>query len=210
MSQNPKKSRRTLPADDRRAQILAAASQVFAHKGFAAARLEDVAERAQVAKGTIYLHFRDKEDLFTELIRGAASPLLLRLGELSVAPNISTDELLAAIFAAFRREILDTERKEILRLVIAEGPRFPRIAAFYYEEVVKKGLQIMRAIMQRAALRGEVSERALATHPQLIVAPLILSVIWDGLFGAIDPLDVEGLLATHRRIITGNAERTEQ
>jgi AcrR family transcriptional regulator len=170
--------------------------------------LEDVAERAQVAKGTIYLHFQDKEDLFFELVRRAAAPLLARLSDLAAVPDFPVGSVLTAIFALFRSEILATNRKEILRLVIAEGPRFPRIAAFYYEELVMKGLHIMQTILQRANQRGELPEPALTAHPQLVFAPLIMSVIWDGLFGRLHPLDVDGLLTTHLRLLTGNGERT--
>jgi AcrR family transcriptional regulator len=201
------RQRRALPPDDRRAEILAAAFEVFARQGFAAARLDDIAKRAQVAKGTIYLHFHDKEDLFFELVRGAAAPLLKRLSDLAAVPDFPIGSLLSAIFALFRSEILATNRKEILRLVIAEGPRFPRIAAFYYEEVVAKGLQIMRDILQRADQRGELREKALVRHPQLVFAPLIVTVVWDALFGRLDPLDVDGLLKTHLQLLTAGVER---
>ena len=91
--------------------------------------------------------------------------------------------------------------------MIAEGPRFPRVAAFYYEEVVVKGLQIMRNILQRANERGELREKALARHPQLVFAPLNMTVIWDALFGRLDPLDVDGLLKTHLHLLTAGTER---
>jgi AcrR family transcriptional regulator len=196
-------TRRTLPSDDRRQQILDAALWVFARSGFAAARLDDVAERARIAKGTIYLHFADKEALFTELVRSAALPMLNRVGELAEQPDLSLDNFLAALLALFRSEVLGTKRKEILRLIIAEGPHFPAIASFYYHEVVANGLGRIRSFLQRAVRNGEGRAALLAEHPQLLFAPMLVALVWEGLFERFEPLDVEGLFAAHRTILLG-------
>jgi AcrR family transcriptional regulator len=196
-------TRRTLPSDDRRQQILDAALWVFARSGFAAARLDDVAERARIAKGTIYLHFADKEALFTELVRSAALPMLNRVGELAEQPDLSLDNFLAALLALFRSEVLGTKRKEILRLIIAEGPHFPAIASFYYHEVVANGLGRIRGFLQRAVRNGEGRAALLAEHPQLLFAPMLVALVWEGLFERFEPLDVEGLFAAHRTILLG-------
>jgi len=196
-------TRRTLPSDDRRQQILDAALWVFARSGFAAARLDDVAERARIAKGTIYLHFADKEALFTELVRSAALPMLNRVGELAEQPDLSLDNFLAALLVLFRSEVLGTKRKEILRLIIAEGPHFPAIASFYYHEVVANGLGRIRGFLQRAVRNGEGRAALLAEHPQLLFAPMLVALVWEGLFERFEPLDVEGLFAAHRTILLG-------
>ena len=112
----------------RKQAILDAALDVFAERGFEAARLDDVAARAGVAKGTLYLYFEDKEALFEEVVRGAVSPILERLDLLATAPDLPTDKILENLFAVFEKEVLGTKRKLLLRLIIAEGPRFPRIA----------------------------------------------------------------------------------
>jgi AcrR family transcriptional regulator len=195
--------RRPVSSADRRQDILGAALDVFASEGFSAARLDDVAVKAGIAKGTIYLHFRDKQDLFEQLVMGVAEPLLARMREIAAHGELPMDRLLATLFDMFQREILATRRKEVLRLVIAEGPRFPAIAAFYHREVLSKALAIVRAIAERAAARGEIASATFARYPQLIFAPLLMAVVWDGLFAAIDPLDVEGLLAAHRQIVAG-------
>lgn len=196
-------TRRTLPSDDRRQQILDAALWVFARSGFAAARLDDVAERARIAKGTIYLHFADKEALFTELVRSAALPMLNRVGELAEQPDLSLDNFLTALLVLFRSEVLGTKRKEILRLIIAEGPHFPAIASFYYHEVVANGLGRIRSFLQRAVRNGEGRAALLAEHPQLLFAPMLVALVWEGLFERFEPLDVEGLFAAHRTILLG-------
>jgi AcrR family transcriptional regulator len=189
----------------RRQAILEAALDVFAAEGFAAAKLDDVAEKAGVAKGTIYLHFRDKQDLFEQMVREAVFPVIARLEELAKLPDLPAELALRAMFEVFRTQVLATRRKDLLRLILTEGPRFPAIAAFYYREVVARGLTLMGELLNRATVKGELSADGLARFPQLVVAPLILAVVWDGLFAAIEPLDVEGLLAVHRELLLRGA-----
>ena len=181
-----------------------AALNVFAAEGFAAARLDDVAERAGVAKGTIYLFFRDKEDLFEQIVRRAAEPVLERLQGVAERVDIPLDTFVSVLFDTFQTEVLGTRRKEILRLVMSEGRRFPRIAEFYHREVITRGLDVIRAVLERAAKRGEPHAARLAKFPQLVFAPLLLSVVWDGLFSSFESLDIAGLLDAHRALLTGS------
>src|SRR3954452_8305187 len=118
---------------ERREAIVAAALDEFSARGFAATRLDDVARRAGVAKGTIYLYFRDKESLFQELVRAMVSPLV---GAITTAPlhDVPIRAVIEMIIEVFVTEILGTRRKDVLRLIIAEGPRFPKLAEFYYRE----------------------------------------------------------------------------
>ena len=185
----------------RRQAILEAALAVFTSEGFAAAKLDDVADKAGVAKGTIYLHFKDKQDLFEQMVRVAVSPVIARLEALAKIPELSAEMVLRTMFEVFRTEVLGTTRKDLLRLVLTEGPRFPAIAEFYHREVVSRGLRLMGELLQRAGAKGELAADGLARFPQLIVAPLILAVVWDGLFATIEPLDVKGLLDVHRELL---------
>lgn len=197
-------------AGGRREAILDAALIVFADRGFEAARLDDVAAKAGVAKGTLYLYFKDKEALFEEVVRGAASPIIERLGALAAAPDLPMSTLLDAMFALFEKEVLGTKRKLIIRLIIAEGPRFPRIAEFYYRDIIGRIMPMLAKVAQRAADRGELPNDAIARFPQLVAAPLLLSVIWDGLFANIKPLDVSAFLRAHRDVLTARKEEEPQ
>jgi AcrR family transcriptional regulator len=185
----------------RRQAILGAALDVFAAEGFAAAKLDHVAEKAGVAKGTIYLHFKDKQDLFEQMVREAVSPVITRLEALAQLPDLPADTVLQGMYTLFRTEVLGTRRKDLLRLILTEGPRFPAIAEFYHREVVSRGLKLMGELLERAKVNGELSVEGVARFPQLVVAPLILAVVWDGLFGAREPLDVQGLLDIHRKLL---------
>lgn len=190
-------------SEARRRQILAAALSEFSEHGFEAARLDDIARRAKVAKGTLYIYFPDKQALFEALIRSATAPLLMDLGALAGRADLTMHSLLAELFQLFRREVLGTERKLIVRLVIAEGPRFPEIARFHHREVVSRIIAALQAVARRAHASGELTNDALVRFPQLIAAPLLMSIVWDGLFQRFDPLDVEGLLDAHLALLTG-------
>lgn len=197
----PSAASRARRGQDRREAILDAALDVFSAQGFASARLDDVAARAGVAKGTLYLHFRNKQDLFEQLVTHAVQPVLDGAGELAAHPGRPTREIVAALHALFRREVLGTRRREVLRLVLAEGPRFPAIAAFYHREVVSRGLALIRRLAERGKARGELSGDAILRFPHLVFAPLLLAVLWDGLFSTLEPLDVEGLLEAQRDLV---------
>jgi AcrR family transcriptional regulator len=187
---------------ERRQAILAAALREFSARGFAAARLDDVAEAAGIAKGTIYLYFRDKEALFQDLIRSEMGPVV---GTLEFALGLDLPARAAAEQAIelFLREIYSTERRDIIRLVISEGPRFPHLAEFYYREVVSRGIAAVRALLARALERGELRNDAIIRFPQLLVAPAIVAIIWSGLFERHDPLDVRALMRAHLDLLFG-------
>jgi len=195
-------SRRSDRAAERRAAIVQAAMDEFIARGFAATRLDDIAKRAGVAKGTIYLHFKDKESMFEELIRTAIVPFVGRLASPLPAGG-SVRDMLEVLARMFLQEVAGTRRGDLVRLIIAEGPRFPAIADFYYREVVSRGLAAMRALIQLAITRGEIREPKLAQYPQLLVAPMMIAVLWKSLFERHAPLDAEAMLQTHLDLIFG-------
>src|SRR5262247_2563479 len=188
--------------EKRRAAILAAALEEFAARGFAATRLDDVARRADVAKGTIYLHFRDKESLFQELVRAMLSPLVGTI-EAAALRDLPIRALVDMIVDVFVNEIYGTRRKDVIRLVIAEGSRFPKLAEVYYREVIARVLPVIRARLALAVERGELTHDALARFPQLLVAPALLAVLWSGLFGRFAPLDARELMRAHLDLLFG-------
>ena len=204
----PRAATRKVDAAARREAILDAALTVFAERGYEAARLDDMAAKAGVAKGTLYLYFKDKGALFEALVRGAVSPILGQASAAAAMPGVKAADVLDLFFALFQKEVLGTNRKILLRLIISEGPRFPALAEFYYREVVSQGLKLMRAVAQNAVASGEFTSDAAARFPQLIVAPLLVAAIWDGMFSKLEPLDVPGFLEAHRELLTGQPRRS--
>ena len=195
-------SNRAARAAERRAAIVEAALEEFIARGFAATRLDDIAKRAGVAKGTIYLHFKDKESMFEELVRIVIVPVVERLTTLP-SPTGSVRDLVEAFATNFLKEVANTRRGDLVRLIVAEGPRFPAVADFYYREVVSRGIAGMRALIELGIARGEIREKNLARFPQILVAPAMIAVIWQSLFARHAPLDAQAMLRVHLDLIFG-------
>jgi AcrR family transcriptional regulator len=201
-------SNRAERAAERREAIIEAAMDEFIARGFAATRLDDVASRAGVAKGTIYLHFKDKEALFEELIRTAIVPLVNRLAAGPPPIGGSVRDMIEGFVRTFLHEVTTTRRGDIVRLIVAEGPRFPEIADFYYREVVSKGLAGMRAAIALGIARGEIRNKDLAQFPQILIAPAMIAVIWQSLFSKHAPLDAIEMFRVHLDLIFGERRTT--
>ena len=201
------KPNRAERAAERRQAIIEAALDEFIARGFAATRLDDIAKRAGVAKGTIYLHFKDKESMFEELIRTAIVPLV---GRMQAPPpaGATVRDAIEGFALTFIQEIAKTRRGDIVRVIVAEGPRFPAIADFYYREVVSRGLAGMRALIELGIARGEIKHKNLARFPQIMVAPALIAVIWQSLFAKHAPLDAIEMFRTHLDLIFGERRTT--
>jgi AcrR family transcriptional regulator len=197
--QPAKRAARAERSTARREAILAAALDEFSARGFAATRLDDVARRAGVAKGTIYLYFRDKESLFQELIRTMLTPLVGTIEAMGKA-DLPISALAEHFTDLFVREVYETRRKDVIRLMIAEGGRFPNLAEFYYREVLSRIIAAVRALLARAAARGE-APAGLVDFPQIIAAPALVAIIWAGLFERFEPLDVRAMMKTHLALL---------
>jgi AcrR family transcriptional regulator len=200
-------SSRATRAAERRDAIVEAAMDEFIARGFAATRLDDIAKRAGVAKGTIYLHFKDKESMFEELVRTVIVPVVTRLNALP-PPTGSVRDLIEMFAGNFLKEVIGTRRGDLVRLIVAEGPRFPAVADFYYREVVSRGMAGMRALIELGIARGEIREKDLARYPQILVAPAMIAVIWQSLFARHAPLDAYEMFRVHLDLIFGERRTT--
>ncbi len=207
MASKPASSRAGRAAE-RREAIIEAAMDEFIARGFAATRLDDVARRAGVAKGTIDLHFKDKDSMFEELIRTAIVPLVNRLAEGPPPVGGSVRDMIEGFVRTFIQEVTTTRRGDLVRLIVAEGPRFPEIADFYYREVVSKGLAGMRAAISLGIARGEIKHNDLAQFPQILIAPAMVAVIWQSLFSRHAPLDALEMFRVHLDLIFGERRTT--
>src|SRR3954465_11279892 len=125
--------------DARPEEIISAALEVFADRGFAATKLEDVARKAGVTKGTIYLYFENKEALFKALIRQTIVPVIAQGEAVAQAFTGSARDLFERLVREYWRLVGETSLASIPRLMIAEAGNFPELARFYYEEVVTRG-----------------------------------------------------------------------
>src|SRR5690242_18466094 len=150
----PETRRKRKPPETRRSDIISAALRLFAAKGFAATRLDDVAEAAGIAKGTVYLYFETKEELFRDVVRQELLPTLDRFEAEVAAHQGPTADLLRLLLAGLAR-LIDSDAGAIPKLVVCEAGNFPEIARFYAEEVVGRGQNLLDRIVQRGIEGGE-------------------------------------------------------
>ena len=185
--------------DARPPEILEAALAVFAQKGFAATRLDDVAAKAGITKGTIYLYFDSKQALFEALARQSVGAQIEQIkAQLAAFPGSSPD-LLRLVLSTMGHFITTSDRIVLLRLVVAEAANFPKLAEFWRREVIDSGIGLMSGIIRRGIERGEFREIEPQHAARLCVAPMLIIMLWRTTFAQFDetPYDYQGLIEAH-------------
>lgn len=173
--------------DARPQELLAAAIDLFVERGFASTRLEDVARRAGVSKGTLYLYFENKEELFKAVVRTNIVPVIGD-AELSVAEfEGHSAELLRSVVMLWWDRIGAGKVSGILKLVMAESGNFPELAAFYQTEVINRVIRMFSSILERGVARGEFRAGNVSQLTQVLIAPLIMLVTWKHTIGPCEP-----------------------
>jgi AcrR family transcriptional regulator len=183
--------------DVRPQQIVDAAFEEFAEKGFAGTRLEDVAARARVSKGLPYLYFKTKVELFKAVIRSVITSRFEVIRQRMETTDLTVEEFLKGPFLSFIQELPGSRRAFIVRLLISEGYKHPELTQFYYENVISRGLETMRRLVDRGIERGEFKPTPLRDYPQLLVAPVLMAILWHALFERYHHIDTNKLLATN-------------
>jgi AcrR family transcriptional regulator len=173
----PQPSNRRRRKAARPGEIAAAALGCFAERGFAATRLEDVAQRAGVTKGTLYLYFPNKEELFKAVVRQAIVPNLASGEALIEETGVSASAVLGQLLTNWSK-VMTTAASAIPKIVLAEAGNFPDMARFYLEEVVHRGLRLFARVLQTGIERGEFRPMDIESTTRCIVAPLILGMLW--------------------------------
>lgn len=178
-------------------EIMDAAMRVFAGKGFAAARIDDIAREAGVAKGTVYVYFESKDAVFEAVVREKVMARIAEVGDFAARFEGPTDALLETVLERIYADIVGSDLRHIMRLLIAEGPRFPHLVAFYEREALSLGIAVMRDVIRRGIERGEFREALAADLPQVVMGPAIMAAMWTMLFEEQRPLDLKRFLAAH-------------
>ena len=180
-------------------EILEAALAVFAEKGFSAARMEDISQRAGVTKGTIYLYFDSKEALFKALVRESLAPTIRGVIEQVRAYQGSSRDLLVLVLTTVGTFIRTSDRVVLPKIVIAEAGNFPELVRFYREEIIDKGLGMLERVIARGIARGEFRKMEPRHVARLCMAPILFAAMWRATFAHLDaqPYDYEGLISTH-------------
>ncbi len=190
-------------AEDRPREICAAALEVFADKGFAAARLDEIAKRAGVSKGTLYLYFKDKEDLFRAVVRDTIAPnidAVRRAVEATEMPFADAVRIFLSRFA----DIADrTPIGRVPKIVVGESRNFPELAKVWHDEIASKGIGMLAGLIAKGQARGEVRAGDPRLHAFSLMGPMILGVLWRETLQPVggDPLDIGTLARQHTETI---------
>jgi AcrR family transcriptional regulator len=193
----PSKPRYQRRKEDRPAEITAAAMTEFARKGYSATRVSDVARRAGVSKGLLYLYFRTKEDLFKSVIRSVVVPRVAALKSAADSSELSVEDFLRGPFTDMAMNIAGSDAEIVVRLLIAEGPKHPDLTAYYCNEVIQEGMKIVRSLLEKGVDRGEIHASAVQEFPQLLFSGVLVSTIWKSLFHRHHPIDNEAMIRAH-------------
>ncbi len=181
---------------ERPTEILEAAFAAFAAQGFAGTRLDDIAARAGVTKGTIYVYFDSKEDLFVATLNQMTAPALDNLRALTASPQGSAADILRDHFLFVAEHMMgDRRKRELIRLLVADGPRFPALVDRWHADVVAPCCEAFSAVVTYGIKRGEFHSSAAAEFPELILAPIVMASTWLSIFGDRQPLDVRHFFA---------------
>jgi AcrR family transcriptional regulator len=172
-------------------ELLSAAIELFVEHGFAATRLEDVARRAGVSKGTLYLYYTNKEELFKAVVRESILPFLGK-AELSVAEfDGHSAELLRSVVMNWSRQIGQSKASGLGKLMLAEAVNFPELAKFYRDEVMSRSVRMISSILERGVSRGEFRNVDVAQMTGVLIAPMMMLNVWK--HSAVAPCDCSEL-----------------
>lgn len=175
--------------DARPQELLAAALDLFVERGFAATRLDDVARAAGVSKGTLYLYFSSKEELFKAVVRENIVPLIGEAESVIDQFEGSSEELFRLIMTTWWGSVGNNKLSGLPKLMMAEAGNFPELARFYQEEVIDRGESMVAKMLKRGMARGDIRDVNLEIDARLLIAPMIMMMIWKHSQGVckIDP-----------------------
>ena len=193
MAHSRQDRRWTRRKEARPAELISAALDLFVERGFAATRLEDVAARAGVSKGTLYLYFPSKEDLFKAVVRGGIVPAIERAEKQFEDHRGCAGELIRQIVKGWWASVGSTRLGGIPKLMIAESGNFPELAQFYHDEVISRGHRLVAAAVQRGIDTGEFQPVDVDYAMRLVIAPLWLLTVWRFSFGQCDNQQLDPL-----------------
>ncbi len=191
--------------DARPADITAAALGVFTERGFAAARMEEIAKRAGVSKGTLYLYFATKEDMFRAVVRNVVAPNLATIRAAMEAADLPFAAIIRTFLPRFADLVTTVPVGAVAKMVIGESRNFPGLAKVWHDDVIQQALGLIAGLVERAQAKGEVRPGDPRTHAFSIIGPMMIGVLWRETFtpvGGADP-DLPAIARQHAETILG-------
>nr|WP_217345464.1 TetR/AcrR family transcriptional regulator [Noviherbaspirillum sp. L7-7A]MBV0879747.1 TetR/AcrR family transcriptional regulator [Noviherbaspirillum sp. L7-7A] len=192
------KPRWTRRKDARPQELLAAALTLFVERGYAATRLDDVAARAGVSKGTLYLYFASKEELFRAVVRENLVPVLDEAEQIIDGYAGDSANLLREFILGWWQRIGDTPLAGLTKLMMAESGNFPEVAQFYHDEIISRSDALIVRMLERGMARGEFRQVDAAQARLVIVSPILMLMLWRHSFDLCrpEPISVGAYLDT--------------
>jgi AcrR family transcriptional regulator len=183
----------------RPAEIVEAAFAVFGEKGFAAARLDDIAARAGVSKGALYLYFETKEALFRAVVHDMVAPNVVALTTFAETFPGSFAELVRMMLPRAAQVLVATGAGRVVKMVVGEGRNFPELARAWHDEIILPALSVMRRRIERGQAAGELVAGDARYYAYSLMGPMLLGVIWREVMEPVgaEPVDLEALASQH-------------
>jgi AcrR family transcriptional regulator len=193
---SPKWRRR---AQARPAEIVQAAYEVFSEKGFAAARLDDIARRAGVSKGALYLYFETKQDIFEAVVKDAVAPNIGAIETFALAFPGTFEELIRMMVPRVASVVNQSGMGKVIKMVIGESGNFPEIARIWHDDVIAKAIGLLTRLIEQAQKRGEIRSGDPRLHALSIAGPMLAGVIFRETFVPVGakPFDIDALMQQH-------------
>ena len=186
-------------ADARPAEIVEAAYAVFSEKGFASARLDDIARRAGISKGALYLYFETKQDIFEAVVKDAIAPNIGEIEAFALGFPGPFEQLIRLVVPRVADLASRLGMGKVIKMVIGESGNFPEIARVWHDDVIAKGIGVLTRVIEQAQARGEVRAGEARQHALSIMGPLFTAVIFAETFVPVGakPFDIPSLMQQH-------------
>ena len=185
----------------RRAELIAAAMTVFKRDGFTSAKIDDVAKQASTAKGTVYLYFKSKEELFEAVLLDRMTPVVEMIENVAREFSGPASELLERQIRFGYENLVNGEMRYVLRMLIADGARFPNQVQFYHDKILKRIMAALMKTIENGVARGEFKVSPNPHVAQVVCGPLLIAAVWKLVFDDIEKMDLDIHFNTHLDII---------
>ena len=189
--------------DTRPAEILVAAQEIFGERGYDATRLEDVGRRAGCTKGTVFLYYESKAELFKAAVREAITPMVRDTEKAVEEHQGSARELLIKVLTLRWEHMERTRLTGLVKLLLTETGKYPDLARFYNDEFFDRGQALLRKVIQRGVERGEFRKLDVDQAARVVVAPLLFAAVWRHTFEPVasSPIELNEYFTTSLEIM---------
>jgi AcrR family transcriptional regulator len=189
--------------DTRPAEILAAALEIFGERGYDATRLEDVGRRAGCTKGTVFLYYESKSELFKAAVREAMSPMVRDTEQAVEEHQGSASELVTKVLRLRWEHMARTRLTGLVKLLLTETGKYPDLAKFYNDEFYDRGQALLRKVIQKGVDSGEFRKLDVEQAARVVVAPLLFAAVWRHTFESVasTPIELDQYFTTSLEIM---------